>query len=55
MLKQKKNKRALLHTLVRCYLKKEFESNSGAFGYCKKIIEVENGNYSERDYLKTTP
>jgi hypothetical protein len=53
MLKENKNIRAILHTLSRCYLKKEF--SAGAWAYCKKIIDIENGNYNEADYQKTTP
>lgn len=53
MLKENKNVRAILHTLSRCYLKKQF--NGGPWAYCKKIIEVENGNYNESDYKKTAP
>ena len=50
MLKDKKSERAILHTLVRCYLKKEFDTTPWA--YCMKIIQVENGNYNEYEYRK---
>ena len=50
MLKEEKYERAILHTLVRCALKDNFEDTPWA--YCKKIIEVENGNYIEYEYGK---
>lgn len=53
MLKQGKNERAILHTLSRCYIKKTFKD--GPWAYCVKIIQIENGNFNERDYLKTCP
>lgn len=53
MLKSHKNHRAILHTLSRAYLKKEFEE--GPWAYCMKVIEIESGKYNARDYRKTTP
>jgi hypothetical protein len=52
MLKEKRNPRAILHTLCRAALKKEFED--GPWAYCLKIIRVEGSNYNERDYGKTS-
>jgi hypothetical protein len=52
MFKKSQNERAILHTLSRCYLKRKFDK-SGAWGYCMKIMQVENGNYNESDYNKT--
>ena len=57
MLKQGKNERAILHTLTRCYLKHQtqpFTKKDSPWAYCIKIIQVENGNFNERDYLKAT-
>lgn len=53
MIKAGKNKRAILHALSRCYLKRKFEK--GAYAYCQYIMKIENGNYNERDHLKTSP
>jgi hypothetical protein len=53
MLKKGKNERAIIHTLTRCYLKKEFINND-PWAYCTKIISVEDGNYNERDHNKAT-
>lgn len=53
MFKEGKNERAIIHTLTRCYLKKIFKDSPWA--YCEKIISIEDGNYNERDYLKTVP
>lgn len=52
MLKKKKSERAILHVLVRAYLKKTFDE-SGPWAYCEKIIQIENGNFNEREYLKS--
>lgn len=49
MLKQGKNPRAILHTLIRCQIKKPDDP----WGYCTKIIQVVDGNYNERDQTKT--
>ena len=53
MLKKNKNERAVLHALSRCYMKRVFDK-SDAWGYCLKIMQVEDGNYNEREYQKTT-
>lgn len=50
MLKAKKNPRSILHTLCRAYIKKTFDK--GPWAYCQEIIEKENLNYNERDYIK---
>jgi len=50
-IKKKKNRRAILHTLTKCLLKRDFEGNP--WSYCEKIIQVENGNYNEADYQRT--
>ncbi len=50
MAKNKKNGRGILHVLTRCYLSKPEEP----WGFCQKIIAVEDLNYNERDYRKTT-
>jgi len=47
--KHKKNPRSILHTLSRCYLARPDDP----WAYCKKIIDLENLNYNERDYQKT--
>lgn len=52
MRKKKINDRTILHTLTRCYLKKTFDKGN-AWGYCTKIISVEDGNYNEKDYRRT--
>jgi len=52
MLKKKKNPRAILHTLCRAYVKREFEE--GPWAYCQKIIEIESAKYNARDYGKTS-
>jgi hypothetical protein len=49
MIKGKKNGRGVLHVLTRCYMAKPEDP----WGYCQKIISVEDGNYNERDYRKT--
>jgi hypothetical protein len=48
MLKAKKNEKAILHALHRCYLLKPDDP----WAYCKKILDVEDGNYNERDYQR---
>ena len=53
MLKKNKNKRAILHTLSRCLLKREFKE--GPYAYCVKIITIEDGNYNESEYHKAAP
>jgi len=52
MLKQHKNPRAVLHALIRCSIKQPKPSE--CWGYCLQIMKVEDGNYNERDYWKTT-
>ena len=57
MAKEGKNERAILHSLCRCYIKgkdKPFKNNSLAWAYCTKIMEVENGNYNERENTKNS-
>lgn len=54
MLKKKVNPRSILHTFIRCYLKREFKNKDDPWAYCTKIIATENGNYNEREYGKTT-
>ena len=49
MLKEKKNPRAILHTMTRILAEPQKEH---PWAYCKKIIEVENGNYNEADYTR---
>ncbi|GAF68530.1 unnamed protein product, partial [marine sediment metagenome] len=52
MLKKGQNERAILHTLSRCYLARN-KLNGDAWGYCMRIMQVENGNYNESDHNKT--
>jgi len=54
-LKNNKNKKAILHTLTRCYLKRTFDKPGGAMAYCVQILKVENGNFNERDHSKSLP
>lgn len=54
MLKKNINARSILHTFIRCYLKREFKNKDDSWAYCTKIIETENGNYNEREHRKTT-
>jgi uncharacterized protein YdaU (DUF1376 family) len=49
MLKVGKNEKAILHTLCRCYLSRPEEP----WGFCKAIMDVEDGNYNERDHTRT--
>jgi hypothetical protein len=51
MLKEQKNTRSILHTLVRVYIKGDFKE--GAWAYSLKTIEKESQNYNARDYIKT--
>lgn len=53
MLKDGKNERAIIHTLSRCYLKKKFK-NDDPWAYCTQIINIEDGNFNEREYHKTS-
>lgn len=48
MKKQKKNRKAILHTISRCYLKKPEDP----WAYCEKIIQKEDGDYNAKDYQK---
>jgi hypothetical protein len=48
MRKNKKNLRAILHVLSRCYLSKPDDP----WAFCQKIIQLEDLNYNERDYRK---
>jgi len=50
MRKSGKNDRAILHTLLRCIMKPPKES---CWAYCTKIINIEDGNFNERDHQKT--
>jgi hypothetical protein len=49
MLKDSKNHNALLHALTQV---QRLPIKSGAWAYCTKIMQVENGNYNEADYVK---
>lgn len=51
MLKRAKNPRAVLHTLIRVYIKKPKQDQ--IWGYCQQILKTEDGNYNERDFRKT--
>lgn len=51
-LKEKKNKRAILHALTRCKIKMDIEGLKEPWGFCNKIIQVENGNFNESDHIK---
>ena len=57
MLKEQKSERAVLHSLTRCYAKSVgkggFKKDGGPWAYCTKIIQIENGNFNEAEYLKT--
>jgi len=46
MLKIKKNPRALLHCLSRCFIEKPIEP----WAYCTQIMKIENGNFNEREH-----
>ena len=56
MLKEHKNPRAVLHTLTRCYARAKMQpfenDNVAPWAYCTKIMQVENGNFNERDHTK---
>lgn len=49
-LKKKANPRSVLHTLVRVFNAKPEDS----WGYAMQIMKVEDQNFNERDYQKTT-
>ena len=50
MLKDAKNHNALLHALNQV---QRLPIKAGAWAYCTKIMQIENGNYNEADYVKT--
>ena len=52
MFKEEKNPRTILHTLIRCYLKKQF-NKEGPWAYCERIMQIEEGNFNEREFQKT--
>lgn len=52
MLKDGMDARALLHTLMRCYMKSSFDER-GPWAYCLKIMKIESGNFREREYRKS--
>ena len=49
MLKDAKNHNALLHALTQV---QRMPIKGGAWAYCTKIMQIENGNYNEADYVK---
>lgn len=48
MLKAKKNEKAILHALCQCYLL----APRDPWPFCKKILDVEDGNYNEKDHTR---
>ena len=53
-IKRGRNVQAIEHAFNQLYQKSKnnnFQSN-GAWGYCTKIVNVESGNYNERDAVK---
>lgn len=50
MLKKGRNPRAILHALIRCFIKKPAADQ--VWGYCEQILKVESGNYYEQDGRK---
>ena len=48
MLKAKKNEKAILHALCHCYLL----APRDPWPFCKKILDVEDGNYNEKDHTR---
>ncbi len=50
MLNDKKNPRAILHTLLQCYTNKPEKP----WGYCNNIMKLENLNYNERDHTRAS-
>jgi hypothetical protein len=44
------NERALLHSLIRTYAKREFKK--GPWSYARRVLEIENGNFNERENMK---
>ncbi len=59
MLKEQKSERAILHSLTRCYTKamnkNGFDKDGGPWAYCTRIMQIENGNFNEAEYKKSTP
>jgi len=57
MLKEQKSERAILHTLTRCYAKAMnkdgFKKDGDPWAYCTRIMQIEDGNFNEAEYLKT--
>jgi len=49
-LKENKNPRAVLHTLIQCFSAKPEKP----WGYCEKIIKIESMNYNERDHIRAS-
>lgn len=47
-LKERKNIKAIIHTLKQCLLLKPKEP----WGYCTNILKVENGNFSEYEHVQ---
>ena len=52
-LKKGQNSRAILHSLIRTYQKREFKK--GAWSYAGTILKVENGNYNEHEQAACEP
>lgn len=48
-IKEKRNLRAILHTLSRCMLSKPEDP----WAFCMKIIQVEDGNFNEQDSTRS--
>ena len=53
--KNKVNKRAILHALTRVYLKPSDNKDFNPWAYALQIIKVEDGNYNEQFFRKVTP
>jgi hypothetical protein len=49
MIKDRQNKKAIIHTLKRCL---EKENLKDGWAYCNKIIQQENGNYNETESIE---
>jgi len=49
MLKHNKSRDAIMHTLKQCEKHGPFNSEADSWAYACKIIQVENGNYNERE------
>lgn len=50
-LKEKKNLRAVLHTLKQCFINRPDEP----WAYCTYVLGVEDGNYNEREATGSSP